>query len=243
MKISIVQIRPIKGDIITNIEKHRNFILRAVDWHADGVFFPELSLTGYEPELANELAITKEDHRLELFQQLSDQKNITIGIGVPTKTQTGVRISMLIFQPWKERQIYSKQQLHTDEFPFFEKGIAQLIVTIDQKKIAPAICFESLQASHSEKANILGADIYLASVAKSQAGVNKAMTHFAEVAKKYGMPVLMSNCVGNCDNFLSKGQSAVWTKDGKLAGQLDDASEGLLIFDTETEEVWLEIIN
>ena len=51
------------------------------------------------------------------------------------------------------------------------------------------------------------------------------------------MPVLMSNCVGFCDNFLSVGNSSVWTKDGKLVGQLDDKTEGILIFDTETEEV------
>lgn len=48
------------------------------------------------------------------------------------------------------------------------------------------------------------------------------------------MPVLMSNCVGSCDNFVSAGQSAIWTRDGKLAGQLDNISEGLLFFDTET---------
>jgi predicted amidohydrolase len=51
------------------------------------------------------------------------------------------------------------------------------------------------------------------------------------------MPVLMANCVGFCDNFLSVGQSAVWTKDGKLVGQLDDKTQGILIFDTETEEI------
>jgi predicted amidohydrolase len=49
------------------------------------------------------------------------------------------------------------------------------------------------------------------------------------------MPVLMANCIGFCDNFLSVGKSAVWTKEGKLVGQLDDKMEGILFFDTETE--------
>lgn len=52
------------------------------------------------------------------------------------------------------------------------------------------------------------------------------------------MPVLMSNCVGFCDNFLSVSKSPIWTKDGNLFGQLDDKSEALLIFDTEKEEVF-----
>jgi hypothetical protein len=83
----------------------------------------------------------------------------------------------------------------------------------------------------------LGADVYLASVAKSLNGVEKAFDYYPRVAKQYEMPVLMSNCVGFCDNFLSVGKSAVWTKAGALVGQLDDTSKGILIFDTETEEV------
>ena len=52
----------------------------------------------------------------------------------------------------------------------------------------------------------------------------------------------MSNCVGFCDNFSSLGKSSIWTKEGKLAVQLDDKTEGILIFNTETEEVTEESI-
>jgi hypothetical protein len=90
---------------------------------------------------------------------------------------------------------------------------------------------------HAENACKLGASIYLASVAKSQNGLNKGMLHYPQVAAKYTMPVLMANCVGFCDEFESAGGSAVWTSNGMLAGQLDNHSEGILIFDTETEEV------
>jgi predicted amidohydrolase len=77
----------------------------------------------------------------------------------------------------------------------------------------------------------------LASVAKSENGVEKAFKHYPTIAKQYEMPVLMSNCVGFCDNFLSVGKSSIWTKKGNLIGQLDDKTEGILIFDTETEEI------
>jgi len=237
MKISIAQISPIKGDISANIEKHKKLIELACSQKATAIFFPELSLTSYEPELAAALATNQDDIRLDDFQQISDTNKITIGLGVPTKTKTGVQISMIIFQPDQPRQTYSKQQLHEDEFPYFVTGDQQVILTVDNKKIAPAICYESLQPEHAHKANSLGADIYLASVAKSQNGINKAMIHYPQVAKNYSMTVLMSNCVGFCDNFNSVGNSAVWAKDGKLIGQLDDKNEGLLIFDTETEEL------
>lgn len=237
MKIGIAQIRPIKGDIPANIDKHKRLAQLASSLKANAIFFPELSLTSYEPELAKELATDKDDTRLDAFQHISDTNKIIIGLGLPTKTDTGTKISMIIFQPDKPRQTYSKQQLHSDELPYFENGEGQILLTIEGKKIAPAICYESLQPDHSHKANQLGAEIYVASVAKSQKGVDKAMAYYPEVAKKYAMPVLMANCVGYCDNFVSVGNSAVWTKQGQIVGQLDDKTEGLLIFDTETEEV------
>jgi predicted amidohydrolase len=144
---------------------------------------------------------------------------------------------MIIFEPNKPRQTYSKQQLHSDEIPYFENGIGQVIIKTNDTNIAPAICYESLQPTHSENAFKLGADVYLASVAKTASGVEKAFDHYPIVAKQYAMPVLMANCVGLCDDFLSVGKSAVWTKEGKLVGQLDDKSEGIIIFDTEKEEI------
>ncbi|MBN1984983.1 MAG: hypothetical protein JW761_01700, partial [Prolixibacteraceae bacterium] len=166
----------------------------------------------------------------------------TIGLGLPCKTKTGIRISMVFFRPDGSRLIYSKQRLHTDELPFFEYGDKQTILTIENEKIAPAICYESLQPNHSETAYKLGADIYLASVAKSENGVQKALSYFPGIAKKYSMPVVMSNCVGYCDNFESAGFSSVWTKQGRLAGQLDGENEGVLVFDTKSENVAQQIV-
>ena len=204
---------------------------------SEAIFFPELSLTGYEPELAKKLATNQNDNRMNIFQQISNNNKIIIGIGLPTATESKIRISMVIFEANKPRQTYSKQQLHSDEFPYFENGVGQVIIKTNDKNIAPAICYESLQPIHSENAFKLGANVYIASVAKPAKGVEKAFAHYPRIAKQYAIPVLMSNCVGFCDNFLSVGKSSVWTKEGELVGQLDDKTEGILLFDTETEEI------
>lgn len=242
MKIGIAQTKPIKGDVSANMEAHIRFIELALTSNSEAIFFPELSLTGYEPELAEALATSQNDHRLDIFQEISDKKNIIIGLGLPTETASKIRISMIIFQPNKPRQTYSKQQLHADEFPYFENGMGQVIIKTNSRNIAPAICYESLQPTHSENAYQLGADVYIASVAKPENGVAKAFVHYPKIAKQFAMPVLMSNCIGFCDNFLSAGNSSVWTKDGELVGQLDDKTEGILIFDTETEEIVKRIL-
>ncbi|MCY7421001.1 MAG: carbon-nitrogen hydrolase family protein [Chitinophagaceae bacterium] len=237
MKISVAQTKPIKGNISANIDTHKKLIKLAISYKTDSIFFPELSVTGYEPKLAQDLVTNQDDPKFDDFQEISDTNKITIGLGVPTKTNSGIQISMIIFQPDRPRQTYAKQQLHADEFPYFSNGEKQIILTVDNINIAPAICYESLQTNHADNANKLGAEIYLASVAKSKNGIDKAMAHYAAVAKKFAMPVLMSNCVGYCDNFESVGKSSVWTKQGNLVAQLDDRLEGIIIFDTETEEI------
>ena len=148
---------------------------------------------------------------------------------------------MVITQPKQLRQAYSKQHLHSDELPYFVRGDQQIILRVSNERIAPAICYESLQTNHSDTAHRLGAEIYVATVAKSQKGVDKALIHYPEVARKYGITVMMSNCVGFCDNFESVGKSSVWTKEGDLAAQLDDVSEGIIVFDTETKETKIQM--
>lgn len=242
MNIGIAQIQSRKGDIPANIEKHIKFIEHASLLQADFIFFPELSLTGYEPELSKKLAVNKNDERFDVLQQYSDQKMISFGVGVPTINESGIYISMIIFQPKQPRVLYSKQQLHEDELTYFENGNEQVLITIKNQKIAPAICYESLQMDHANEAARMGAQIYIASVAKSQNGINKAFAHYPNVAKKYNVPVLMSNCIGVCDNFISSGFSAVWNQKGELVLQFDNHEEGLIIFDTETENVKKKII-
>lgn len=242
MKICSAQITPIKGDVDRNIEKHIKLIDFAVPGGADLIIFPELSLTGYEPKYAKDLATTQDDIRFNNFQKISDEKHITIGVGMPTKSNYGILVSMIIFQPKKERRTYSKQHLHADEYPYFVNGQDKTILTIKNNKIALAICYESLQINHAENAFDNGAEIYITSVAKSANGIKKAFKHYPTIADQYSMTVMMSNSVGQCDDFVSVGKSAIWNHKGLLLAELNDTQKGLLIFDTETQEVFKKII-
>jgi len=235
MKIGIAQIKPVKGNIEKNIEIHIEIIGLASNASADAIFFSELSITSYEPVLANDLKIEQNDKRLKVFQQISDLKKIVIGIGAPLKVKNFIHIAMLIFQPSKPVLTYSKQILHNDEKTYFVEGDNHMVFEFGKHKIAPAICYESLQMEHLKNSIQQGADIYIASVAKSQKGIDKAQAYFPIAAKEYSIPILMSNCIGKCDNFESAGQSAVWDMDGNKIDQLSDSEEGILIFDTENK--------
>ncbi len=54
MKICVAQARPVKGDIPSNIDNHKKLIDLAILNGADTIIFPELSITGFEPELSKE---------------------------------------------------------------------------------------------------------------------------------------------------------------------------------------------
>ena len=85
MKICVAQTRPVKADIQRNVERHSVAVDLAASCGADTIIFPELSLTGYEPTLAGQLATTRDDQRCDVFQELSDTRQIAIGAGRPDK--------------------------------------------------------------------------------------------------------------------------------------------------------------
>lgn len=237
MKICVAQTRPIKGDIQSNIDNHKKLIDLAVSNEADTVIFPELSLTGYEPELSKELATNQDDSRFDDFQKISNTKQITIGVGVPTKNDTGTCISMILFQQHKARQTYSKKYIHPDEEEFFISGQNSTDLIGNKINIALAICYELSVPEHSENAFKSGAEIYIASVVKSVNQVDKAIKSLSNIANKYSMTVLMSNCVGQSGGYECAGKTSIWNNKGLLVGQLNDTSEGIIIIDTDTQEL------
>ncbi|NIK08937.1 putative amidohydrolase [Xanthomonas arboricola] len=236
MKLTAAQILSTPGQIEENISKHLDVIRLAASKGADVLVFPELSLTGYEPALAQALAVHPADQRFDPFQVASDRYGMLIAVGAPTKGAKGTEISMLCFQPGLERTSYSKQQLHPDEFSFFTAGTEQLVLRHADQVLAPAICYESLQASHAEQAADSGVGVYLASVAKSERGMTSAYSHYPTTARKYSMTVLMANCVGPADTFIGAGRSAIWSSDGECVCSADAFQEALVAYDTRNGE-------
>jgi len=232
MKIAIAQIQSLAGKIEHNLQRHLECVKTAAAKNCDLIVFPELSLTGYEPLLAADLAFNLPDPRLDIFQQQSDEQRITIVIGIPTRTDRGVLITMMIFRPNQDFTSYSKRYLHEDELPYFISGTSNITIPLEGATIVPAICYESLLSQHATEANTLGATIYMASVAKPMHGIEKAQKHYPKIAQKHQMVVLMVNNVGPSDNFIGAGTSAVWDTNGEIMGSLNETEEKLLIWNS-----------
>jgi len=229
MKAGVAQIQPLKGDIEGNLVKHVTIADQAVKHGADIVIFPELSLTGYEPKLARSLAIRANDKRFSVLQQLSDDTKIVIGVGAPVPAEMGICISMIIFQPLQKPLVYSKKYLHPDEEDYFVHGENFPILKVKDTSIAFSICYELSVAEHAANAFAQGAEVYMASVAKSFKGINAATKRLSDIARKYSSTVLMANAIGKSDDFTCVGKTSAWNSRGELLAHLDDQHEGIII--------------
>lgn len=233
MKISVAQAKPETGNIEKNIAKHLQLIELANG--ADLIVFPELSLTGYEPALAGNLATGIDDKRLDVFQTVSDKQGITICIGLPIKNEGGVTISMVIIQPQEPRQLYSKTYLHADEEPFFVSHQNDINLTLSSR-ITFAICYELSVPEHTTNAFKNGENIYIASVSKTKKGIDKTLPALAGIASTHKATVLLANAIGTEDGSQSAGHSSAWDNKGVLLSQMNEEDEGVIVIDIDTHE-------
>lgn len=234
MKLVAAQIRSMAGDIDANIERHARFIERAAFHGGAAVCFPELSLTGYEPRMAQRLAMAPDDSRLDVFQALSNRHRLLIAVGAPYRGRHGTEIGMFVFRCRKTPAVYAKQILHDDELPYFSAGDRAMTFPLGGAVLAPAICYESLQERHAREAKAAGATVYLASVAKAARGVDTAYRHYPAIARQHGLTVLMANGVGPADDFTMPGSSAAWSDDGDRVCNAGTDEEAIVVFDLAT---------
>ncbi|MEL7426650.1 MAG: carbon-nitrogen hydrolase family protein [Bacteroidota bacterium] len=236
MKIALTQYQPKAGDLAYNSEQHRHWIHQAQKAGADLVVFSELSLTGYEPDLAASLAVDLTDEYWQSWQQLSDELAISFAMGMPVRMNEGIVIGLVLFQPQQPHRIYAKQYLHLDEEPFFVPGTVWDGFWAE-RQLAFAICYEISVPAHAEQAIRNQAQLYLASVAKFEHGIAPSFERLAHLARTHGIQTMMVNAVGPADNGLCVGQTAVWDRNGRLIAQLDTVEEACLLLDTHTGAV------
>ncbi|WP_288448357.1 carbon-nitrogen hydrolase family protein [uncultured Chryseobacterium sp.] len=236
MKIAVAQTKPLKGKILSNIEKHEILITEAIQKNVEVIIFPELSITGYERELARQLSIDYNDPLLDNFQITADDHNIIIIVGMPVKSGNSLLISNIIFQPNKARSIYSKRHLFPTETDIFSKGNTSCQLEIAQNKISLAICYDLSDPIHSLEAYQHGSNIYTASVLNSIGGIDHDLLTLSAIAEKYNMHVLMANFIGESGGYECAGKSSAWDCNGNLIGQLNHENEGILILNTENNQ-------
>lgn len=234
MIIAAAQFNPKKRNTDVNIKTHLKLIDIAAQYEVQFLIFPEMSLTGYERELAEELSFSEEDERLSVLKDKAILHNMMISVGAPIKINSQLHIGSFIFLPDGSMHIYTKQFLHTGEEKFFSPSFSfNPLLTLENEKITTAICADIANSLHPENAGKQHTTLYTAGIFYTETSMPKAFEQLSSYAKKYTMNVLMANYCGHSYQLQSGGQSAFWDNKGNLIGQLDSYSQGLLIVDKD----------
>ncbi|MEW6195382.1 MAG: carbon-nitrogen hydrolase family protein [Bacteroidota bacterium] len=228
--VAAAQSGSVKGNISENISAHLNFIDAASEHNVDIIIFPELSLTGYEPEIAKENMLEGSENILNPFIDSANKKNITIIAGAPICSEYDKPyIGAFIIHPSKQITVYRKRYLHKGEELFFVPSQDNLVFRLKDESIGMAICADIDNPAHPLDAKKCGATIYAASVLMSVNGIDDAYNKFSSYAKQYKMLAVMANYAINTGGFITAGKSGIWNENGNLIASAEGTETTLVI--------------
>jgi predicted amidohydrolase len=235
---AIAQIQSFRENFDKNLDNHLRYIREAAGQNAGFILFPELSLIGYERELAKNQSLEADDVRLNVLKEAAAEYQMVISVGGPLRIGNTIFIASWVFTPEGKREIYIKKFLHPGEELFFESREDYDPMLMHQgEKIAFAICFDIENDEHIRKAVRRKATIYTASIAYSENGIQHGLQRLQQLAVQYQIPVLMSNYCGTCGDMKTGGCSSIWSGSGELIASADGQTPSLLIAE-HTGDSW-----
>ncbi len=231
LTLAAAQTLSIAGDVPANLRRHLAFMHAAAEQGVQLLVFPELSLTGYEPSLAAELAITPQDAVLAPLREMARELRLTAVVGMPIRLtpQGGVLIGALVLGADGSLSVYTKQHLHPGEELAFTAGQGGAALEWGDDRIALAVCADFSHASHPRQAAQAGANVYAAGVLISDGGYATDSALLQGYAAEHRMLVLMANHGGPSGGWTCAGRSAIWSAEGDLIAAAPGVGDALVI--------------
>ncbi|HEU4363997.1 MAG TPA: carbon-nitrogen hydrolase family protein [Candidatus Krumholzibacteria bacterium] len=175
--MGVAQTIPIRGDVGANVEHHVRLVHAAAEERTQVLVFPELSLTGYEIELARELAFAEDDPRLSPLIDAASSCAMTLIVGAPITAGSSLHIGAFIITPDRAIDLYTKHHLGAfsagascdgvvppAEATVFQPGDRNPLVRFGDGTAAVAVCADTGRSSHPQAAADRGVSTYLASM-------------------------------------------------------------------------------
>jgi predicted amidohydrolase len=229
-RIAAAQVATIRGDLARNVVTHAKAIAAAAAQCVSVLVFPELSLTGYEPDFALRHAIAADDARLAPLSELARQHRMHIAAGAPLANGgTKPALGAVLFGPDGSRRTYAKMHLGGSEPNHYTPGRDPLAFETGGQKVGLSICADSSQPSHSQKYAESGATVYAAGVFLNAEWYASDVPRLAAYALRHRMLVVMANHGASVGSYVSVGRSAIWAPDGDLLAQAEGVDDSLIV--------------
>lgn len=249
VKIVMGQIDPIVGDITGNVDLIIAAANRAkIDFQADIIVFPEMTITGYPPEdlLLRENLYNQVNQALNrLCDALED---IVCVVGYPMMDELGERFNMAA---WIENGMilgsYIKQNLPNysvfDEKRYFNAGNQPCVVEYKGVKFGLLICEDIWKITPATQVKEAGADIILNlnaspfSEEKHQDRIQTLQRRVDEV----NLPIIYVNQVGGQDDLVFDGASLAMSAQGAVCVQAPQFKTSLCLVEITQETAGIQI--
>lgn len=240
--IAAAQTVPVRGDVDANVEQHLRLARLAAKEGVQVLVFPELSLTGYELDLAEGLAFSENDPRLAPLVELASVNQMTLVVGAPVRVEERLHIGAFLLSPYRSIGIYTKH--HLGAFPssanphglvpppestVFQPGSRNTIVHFGECVGAVAICADTCRPSHAKDAADRGANTYLASAFIIPGDFEADSARLRSYAAEHAMIVALANYGGPSGGLPSAGRSSIWSESGELLAELGVSGSGVVI--------------
>lgn len=229
-RIAVAQIPSVRGDLSGNIAKHLEAISTAAVHKISVLVFPELSLIGYEPDLASEFQLHASDTRLAPIARMASRHHMQAVVGAPiASAQRKPYLGALVFGADATVRTYAKMHLGGTEQDFFLAGDTELTIESHGEIIGLSICADSSRPSHPAAYAARGATVYASSVFLNESWYATDSPRLAKYASEFGMLVLMANHSASVGTLASVGKSAAWAPDGSLLATAKDTDSSLVV--------------
>jgi predicted amidohydrolase len=232
LRIAAVQLVSTPGDIANTAEEHARKIAEAADLGATVVLFPELSLTGYEPDLIDlhGTRISVDSPVLHPIALICRKRNVHALVGAPTVSGSLPQIGVLHIDPRGTVTVaYAKQHLAVGEIGIFSAGESGAIIEVDGWKLAMAVCFDASVSSHQVAAARSGADAYLVGAMYVIGSEGRIVEHMRQ-ATSQGLWAVLAQYSGGTGGGPACGLSGAWRPDGTEVVRLG-AGPGIAVVD------------
>ncbi len=240
--IAAAQTIPIAGDVDANVDQQLRLVHSAAEEQAQVLVFPELSLTGYELELADRVAFSQSDPRLAPLVEAASTHFLTLVVGAPVRIGAQLHIGAFIVSPDRTVEVYTKH--HLGAFPtsagvdgsvppaeatIFHPGNRSPLVRFGGNTAAVAVCADTSRPSHPRDAADRGARTYLASMFVIPSDLERDSANLRAYAVRHSMAVVFANFGGPSGGLPSGGKSAIWCARGELLSHLEATGAGVVV--------------
>lgn len=246
MKVAVVQINTVLGNLEKNIEKICQFVEKCIEKGVSICLFPELSITGYYlQDITPEIAIKPEDERLSPLKKLSRHIGIIVG-GIEESEEHILYNSAFFIEDGEVKHIHRKVYLPTygmfDEARFVGAGNRFETFTTCGFKSTILICEDCWHFSSIYIPFLKGTKLIFTQSASPGRGYrenhmfgnSKVWKNMGEFYSRLtGSYFIYANRVGVEDGFVFSGNSFICDPYGNIVNEGSTFEEEIITADIE----------